>query len=200
MAYGMGRDARDRYCHSFKAVESGEIPDMKRVFSKFKYVSLAFLVALTFLLVTALWVEGSLIRTFAYEPAISLGEAARRSLYLIVGFYTDLSLTTLCYLVVTALFIGVNFALAAAVFKIRKFFPKSGTAATLFGTLSGALGFGCAACGTFFLGALFSGTSGAVIATIPYENYIFSGAGIILMALSTYLLVKTINAPATCPI
>jgi len=71
----------------------------------------------------------------------------------------------------------------------------------LLGILSGALGIGCAACGTLLSEVLISYFGIAfVTTTLPFQSLFFQFTGIILLILSIILLLKNSNTTKTCEI
>ena len=67
--------------------------------------------------------------------------------------------------------------------------------------VSGVLGMGCAACGSFLLTSIFSlfGASW-LLSYLPLDGGEFGILGVILLAVSLYLTAKKIQNPAVCKI
>ena len=129
---------------------------------------------------------------------------------LLGGIRTNFSLLSAGYTIAIAVLFGVNIAMVAYFLKrtrLRQGFggqARSGITrqdvATGFGGItSGALGIGCAACGSFILSATLSslGAAGA-LAILPLRGGEFGVFGVILLAVSLFLIAKKIAAPLTC--
>lgn len=94
---------------------------------------------------------------------------------------------------------GVNISLAYTYFRLRgQVIVKSGLFSG-FGIIFAFLGIGCAACGTAFVSLLFSflGLSG-VLYVLPFHGQEIGYFGIILVAVSTYVLSQKVMAPNVC--
>ena len=123
------------------------------------------------------------------------------SLYGSIG--TNFTLISATYTVLIATFFGIQIALLT--YYIRK--ARGGVmrikglgAMSLGGIISGALGIGCAACGTFILTSVLALFGGAgVLAYLPFGGEEFGIIGAGLLTYSIYLLLKKIDKPLTCP-
>lgn len=122
------------------------------------------------------------------------------SLYGSIG--TNFTLLSATYTVLIALLFGINIALFT--FYIRKQRSIGGDAqpvltAGVGGLVSGFLGIGCAACGTFILTTLLSvfGAT-AILAYLPLGGGEFGILGVALLSYSVYALVQKIKAPNVC--
>jgi hypothetical protein len=63
------------------------------------------------------------------------------------------------------------------------------------------LGFGCAACGSVFITALFATVGGTgFLVALPFHGLEFGFAAILLLIFSSLSLVRAINKPPVCPI
>ncbi len=123
------------------------------------------------------------------------------SLYGSIG--TNFTLISAAYTVLIATFFGIQIALLT--YYIRKVRGgvtriKGLSAMGLGGVISGALGIGCAACGTFVLTSVLALFGGAgVLAYLPFGGEEFGIIGVGLLTYSIYLLLKRIDKPLTCP-
>ena len=108
----------------------------------------------------------------------------------------------LLYTALTALLIGINVALFIFYLRLYRVAPSvKNMSSGVFGSLFALLGFGCVSCGSIFFTTLFAAASGAgLIATTPYLGIGLGVLGIILLMLSSFFLVRTINTPPVCPI
>ena len=75
------------------------------------------------------------------------------------------------------------------------------SAVSIGGVVSGVLGIGCAACGTFVLTSVLALVgAGGLVTLLPLagQEFGFLGAGLLLVA--NYLLLKKLSQPLVCPI
>lgn len=78
---------------------------------------------------------------------------------------------------------------------------QSGVALGFFGILSGILGVGCAACGSFLIVTLITWSGvGALVAALPLKGGEFGVISIILLLISLYQTAKQIEDPLVCKI
>lgn len=122
------------------------------------------------------------------------------SLYGSIG--TNFSIISAFYTVLIAVLFGVNISLL--IYYIRRMqtgasSPRRDGYVSVGGLVSGALGIGCAACGTFILTSAFTlfGAS-AVLAYLPFDGKEFGFLGVALLLYSSYTLTKKINNPLVC--
>lgn len=110
--------------------------------------------------------------------------------------FTPLSGT---YTVVIAILAGINMALIVALIRARQMVAR-GAAAGGIGIFAGALGVGCAACGSLLLTALAGTTIGTgALALLPLGGSEFGVLGVGLLGYATYLLVRQLNK-TTCDV
>lgn len=117
---------------------------------------------------------------------------------------TNFTVVSATYTVLISVLFGIQIALL--VYYIQKAranaarLSGAGTA-SIGGLVSGVLGIGCAACGTFILTtvlALFG--AGGLVAFLPFGGEEFGLIGVALLTYSMYLVLKRIDAPYVCPL
>ena len=134
----------------------------------------------------------------------SLGELLSLTVSLYGAISSNFTFVSASYTIVIALLFGMNVSLLT--FYIQKM--RTGirglrsTGLTGFGGLiSGSLGIGCAACGTFiFTSVLTLFGIGGVLAYLPFGGEEFGFLGVALLLYSIYSLTKKITHPLVCPI
>jgi hypothetical protein len=145
-------------------------------------------------LISSLWFSD--IGTLSQKLILTL------TLYTSIGTnFTFLSATTT---VLTSILFGVNIALLVYYIKKVQGGAKtafSGGATSMGGLLSGLLGIGCAACGTFIatsILALFG--VGALLGLLPLGGEEFGIVAVLLLGYSIYRIGKKINSPLVCEV
>lgn len=77
----------------------------------------------------------------------------------------------------------------------------SASAVSVGGVVSGVLGIGCAACGTFVLTSLLAVVgAGGLVAVLPFAGQEFGFLGIGLLLYANYLLLHKLSQPFVCPV
>jgi hypothetical protein len=172
------------------------------VFAHFSYLALAGLLAImAFLFVVWFPNFGLMAEVFA-TSSVSLTEKLSFATSLLGGIGTNFSLLSASYTVAIAVLFGANTSMIVYLLK-RKRATRLGQniAVGSGGMASGALGIGCAACGSLIFGAAlpFVGAAGA-LAMLPLQGEEFGILGVALLLVSLSLLSRTITAPGSCPI
>lgn len=161
--------------------------------------SMVFVVALAF----ALWLPNlALITSVVAAPNLTLADKVSVPLGLLGSLATNFTFVSATYTVLIALLFGINVALLAYLWNRRVGEVKSqGVTSGVLGLVSGVLGIGCAACGSFLLASFlaFFGASGAV-ALLPLHGVEFGIIGVLLLLLSVSVVLKQIGNPAVCRI
>jgi hypothetical protein len=143
------------------------------------------------------------LQTYAHVVSvsdISFVEAIRLGIKMLASALKALPLLSLAYAIATAILLGMNVALLAFYFRMYRSVPTSAASGVLGGTVA-LLGFGCAACGSVFIVSLITALGGTgLIATLPHHGNEIGYAGVVLLAVSAFLLVRAVNKPRVCPI
>ncbi len=173
---------------------------LKKVFGRAPYVVLALCIALS-TFVFAVWLPNlPLIARVLTDADISFVQKLELPLSLLGSITTNFTSLSASYTIAISVLFGMNAAML--VFLLRRRISdvqQSGIATSFLGVTSGALGIGCAACGSFLLTTVLSifGASGILI-FLPLGGAEFGVLGVILLSLSLYLTAKQIQNPAVC--
>lgn len=145
----------------------------------------------------------ALITSVVSQPTVNLGEKVVfvGSLYGSIG--TNFSLFTASVTVVIASLFGLNGALL--VYYIKTVRSAQGSlkvgSSSVGGLVSGLLGIGCAACGTFILSTLLTSFGAAgLLLVLPLRGEEFGLIGIVLLSYSIWLIGKKLQQPFVCPV
>lgn len=174
---------------------------LQKVFRKPGLVVLAVLVsALVFVL--AVWLPNirlvAVIVSSSDVPFVSKIQLPVSLLGSIGTNFTPLSAT---YTVIIAILFGVYIAMITYFLKRRiKEVGQGGVATGFLGIMSGVLGVGCAACGSFLLTSLTLVGAGGVLTLLPLGGSEFGIIGAILLALAVYMTAKKIIDPQICKV
>jgi hypothetical protein len=175
---------------------------LQEVFSRPRYLVLACIIALvTF--TGSLWLQnwrGILI--FTINPSIPLAQKALFLLHLLGGISTSVTLLGAMLIIAISFLFAINTVML--IFFLRRKIAQvqqSGMATGFLGIISGVLGMGCAACGSFLLTSVLSlfGAS-AILTYLPLRGEEFGILGVILLLFSIYLTAQQIQNPVVCRI
>lgn len=173
---------------------------LRKVFQKPTYMILAFTTSVLVFLF-AVWLPNlHLIMNVAGSSDISLSDKLELPLNLIGSIATNFTLLSASYTIAIAIFFGLNLAMVTYYLRRRiKEIEQSGIATGFLGIMSGVLGMGCAACGSLLLTPIlaFLGAS-SVLAFLPLAGGEFGILGVVLLAVSLYMMAKKIQDPAIC--
>ena len=119
---------------------------------------------------------------------------------LLGGIRTNFSLLSAGYTIAIAALFGINIAMVVYFLKrARNNLARQDIAAGFGGIASGALGIGCAACGSFLLSTLLASFGAAsALVILPLRGGEFGILSVILLAFSLVLISKKIAAPLMC--
>jgi len=178
------------------------IPDaLQKVFRKPAYVVLALCVsALVF--VFAVWLPNiRLVAGVVSSPDVPFVNKFELALSLLGSIGTNFTPLSATYTIVIAVLFGMYIAMITYFLKRRiKEVGQTGVATGLLGIMSGVLGVGCAACGSFLLTSLTLVGAGGVLSFLPLGGSEFGIIGAILLAVAVYMTAKKIVDPAVCKI
>lgn len=165
-----------------------------RVFTRPAYVLLASVFALLALFI-AIWLPNlELLKIVLFTDTFS----ARSNAAILFASFWNIQTSFQAFarivtLLVSALF-GANMALLVWLLK-RRYALGREAGASVFGTVLGLIGVGCASCGSVIAAALV-GT--AFVAMMPLRGLEFGLLGILVLMFSAYLTAKAIVRPAVC--
>ncbi len=102
--------------------------------------------------------------------------------------------------VIIAIVSGINLSMLVYYVKNKIRMARS-AGASIFGTVTGLIGVGCASCGSVILSSVIGiGLSSRFISKFPLNGSEFSIAGIFIVLFAIYSLSKKINNPSVCNI
>lgn len=171
----------------------------RTVFKRPEYLTLAVATSvLVFALAT--WLPNlGLIVSVALSSSVSWSEKLALPVSLLGSIATNFTPLSAFYTIVIAILFGVYFAMT--IYYLRRKIARTWRSmwTGILGIGSGALGVGCAACGSFLLGGTLAliGASGA-LALLPLGGSEFGIIGALLLAFSVYLTARQIANPAVC--
>ncbi len=149
--------------------------------------------------VLAVWLPNlRLLFSVWTDVSVSLADKIALSLSLIPSIATNFTLLSASYTILIAVLTGINAALIVHLVRTRAVFG-GGAAVGLSGIATGALGVGCAACGSLIVTSLIGTTLGISLLTLlPLRGGEFGLLGVALLGYSTYLLAKQSTKPLVC--
>lgn len=170
------------------------------VFASTSYIALASALAVTAFLF-AVWLPNlGLITDIFTTSSAPLAAKLKIALSLLGGIRTNFSVLSAGYTIAIAALFGVNIAMVVYFLKRkRNLLAKQEMAAGIGGVASGALGIGCAACGSFILTtALSSFGAASALAILPLRGGEFGILSVALLLVSLFLISGKIAAPLIC--
>ncbi len=172
------------------------------VFANPVYISTAIFIAWAVVTFAILLPNIQLIGVVLFSDTVS----AIEKVYFLFSLYgsigTNFTLVSALSAVVIAVLFGINVTLL--LYYIRRVRGaassiRSTGVAGISGLISGVLGLGCAACGTFVLtSALALVGAAGIITYLPFKGVEFGFIGIGLLLYSTYSIIQKINSPLVC--
>lgn len=173
---------------------------LHKVFQKPLYALLAFATSII-VFAFAVWLPNiSLIISVMGHSGISLTEKFNLPISLLGSITTNFTPLSASYTIAIAILFGINLAMIVYYLRRKIAETKQDAIATGFlGIVSGALGVGCAACGSFLLASILSlfGSSW-ILSFLPLGGGEFGILGVILLAASLYMTAKQITSPLLC--
>ena len=170
------------------------------VFSNTSYIALASTLAIAAFLF-AVWLPnfGLISEVFSTSSA-PLAAKLKVAISLLGGIGTNFSFFSAGYTIAIAALFGINLAMIVYFLKrARVGLGRQNLAVGVGGIAGGALGIGCAACGSFILTATLSSFSvvGA-LAILPLRGGEFGILSVILLATSLVIISSKITEPLVC--
>lgn len=170
------------------------------VFAHLSYLTLAGVLATAAFLFAVWFPNFELIGEIFSAPDASAAAKLQIVLSLLGGIVTNFSLLSAASTVAVTVLFGINVAMVVYLLKQKRAAAAGQNIAIgTGGVASGALGIGCAACGSFAASTVLSffGAAGA-LAILPWQGEEFGMLGVMLLAVSVSLMSKKIAAPASC--
>lgn len=171
-----------------------------QVFRRPSYMTLAVASGVAVFMLAVLLPNASLIADIFGSPAVSFAAKVKFVGALLGGIGTNFTaLSAFSTIAISALF-GINSAMMVYRLRRKKTMVKPKEAiAGLGGLAGGALGIGCAACGSLLLNSFLAFWGGAgVLALFPLGGVEFGALGALLLVVSLALVSRDIAAAPTC--
>jgi len=170
------------------------------VFAHAGYIALASALALAVFLFAVWFPNFALMGDVFSTPGVALTAKLQLALSLLGGIVTNFNLLSTGYTVAIAVLFGINAAMIAYLLKQKRAMAAGQNFAIGSGGMaSGALGIGCAACGSLVVSTVLPsfGAVGA-LALLPLQGEEFGILGAVLLLVSVSLMSKKIAAPISC--
>lgn len=141
-----------------------------------------------------------LIASVMQSSSATLSEKLRLVVSLLGSITTNFSSLSATYTILVALLFGLNVGMITFFLRNRAGTPSgTGIATGTLGTVTGLLGVGCAACGSFLLTTTLAWTgAGVVVVSLPLKGAEFGIVAVGLLLISLYLAAKKITNPLVC--
>ncbi|MCB9815822.1 hypothetical protein H6786_00365 [Candidatus Nomurabacteria bacterium] len=172
------------------------------VFKQPRYILVATLVAVS-VFVFAVWLPNvSLIASVLTSNVGTSAEKVTFLFSLLGSLTTNFTVLSAGTTIVVAILFGMNVALLLYYIqkvRVRTSSISSFSGMGVAGVISGFLGVGCAACGTFILSSvLVLIGAGGILVYLPFGGKEFGVIGIALLLVNIHQLLKKINTSLTC--
>lgn len=152
-----------------------------------------------FVFVLAVWLPNLQLLSILWLSSAPIADKITLPVGLLASITTNFTALSALYTVTIAVLSGINVALVVELVRKRRI-VTGGVVAGGAGIFAGALGVGCAACGSLILTALIGTTLGTgALALLPLGGGEFGILGVGLLGYATYLLARHINK-TTCEI
>ncbi|HEX9811810.1 MAG TPA: hypothetical protein VGA88_06970 [Burkholderiales bacterium] len=171
-----------------------------RVFTRAGYIVLASALALAAFLFAVWFPNFALIGEVFGTPDVALIAKLRFALSLLGGIATNFDLLSAGYTVAIAVLFGINTAMIAYLLTQKRVVAAGQNLVIGSGGMAtGALGIGCAACGSLvFTTVLSSFGAASAVALLPWQGEEFGILGAALLLVSVSLMSRKIAAPGSC--
>lgn len=178
------------------------VATLRTVFSNPAYVLTASAVAFAAFAFTVWLPNIRLIAALFFSDSVSASDTVGVMWNLLGSITTNFTFVSASYTIAVSLLFGINVALLTYyIRKVRGGFSDVGSVGvTGFGGLvSGVLGVGCAACGTFVLSSILALVgAGGVLTYLPLKGEEFGFLGVALLVYSAYMIARKITRPIVC--
>lgn len=169
------------------------------VFSRTPYIIGAASLAFAVFAFAVLLPNLSLLTEVVLGSSASLETKINLTLSLLGGIRTNFSVLSAIYTILIAVLVGVNAAMIVYLVRKRSGLGQKGMAAGAGGIVSGALGVGCAACGSFLLSAILASFGAAsALAILPLKGGGFGIVSVALLGVTLGIVSNKIAEPLVC--
>ena len=171
---------------------------LQKVYRKPTYAILALSVSVV-VFTFAVWLPNiRLIANIIISADVPFVSKIKLPLSLLGSIATNFTLLPASYTIAIAFLAGINAALVIHLMRTQREFVGGGIIGAS-GIFTGALGLGCAACGSLILTSIIGTVGGiGVLALLPLRGSEFGIIGVLLLGYSTYLLAKRVTKPLVC--
>lgn len=174
---------------------------LQKVFRKPAYGVLALVISAS-VFVFAVWLPNiRLVAGILSSPDVPFLSKIKVPLSLLGSITTNFSILSATYTILIALFFGMYVSML--VYFLRKRINEVGQSSVttgFLGIVSGVLGVGCAACGSFLLTTLSLVGASSILSFLPLGGSEFGILGVVLLATAVYITAKKIQSPLVCKI
>ena len=172
----------------------------KKVFINIRYIFIAALISTVIFAFAVLFPNWRLVTTIITSETATFTEKISIPLSLFSSIGTNFSIISASYTVLISILFGINMAMNMYMFAQKATTIKqSGLATSMGGVASGALGVGCASCGSLLLTSILPLVGmGGSIALLPFGGQEFGIIGVFILGLSIFLISKKMQALFVC--
>ncbi len=178
--------------------------ELKKIFSVRKYLFLFLAISFLIFTLSVILPNFSLLKISLLSPTIGFLDKIKLLFSLYSSITTNFTLISATYTILISILFALNISLLVYYIKQRQGGIKNiktGSVSGVAGLISGVLGIGCAACGTFILSSLLSLFGAAsLVAWLPFGGEEFGFIGALLLLYSIYSLLKKITEPKICTV
>ena len=174
---------------------------LRQVFRNPQYIFIACTTTIVVLSIAILLPNTPFISALVRDDTIPIAAKLRIITHLLRGLWTNFSTLSSITTILSSLLFGITTALFVFILHARTHPTKKSVATGSSGLIAGALGIGCAACGSFVTSAILASIGAtSAFALLPFHGAEFGFLSIMLLLLTISLLVKTIadNDKKTC--
>ncbi len=166
------------------------------IFSDFRYILIAFIVALLSFIFAVLMPNLQLVWQVV-SGSYLIKEKILFVFSLLGAITTNFTFFSALYTIIISLLFGMNMAMIVYVIKQRTL-KKGSLATSIAGGFSGVLGIGCAACGTLIINSLLPFVGASFIALLPWKGQEFGVVSVLLLLMSFCFIIRSISQPKVC--
>lgn len=169
------------------------------VFSHSSYIAGAAMLALITFAFAVLLPNLALLNEVVFSSSAPIATKVNLTLSLLGGIQTNFSALSATYTILIAILVGVNVAMIVYLVRKRGMIGQKGAVLGVGGITSGALGVGCAACGSFLLSTILAsmGAAGA-IALLPLKGGELGILSVALLGVTLGIVSNKIAEPLVC--
>ncbi|MSU45481.1 MAG: hypothetical protein EXS47_02535 [Candidatus Zambryskibacteria bacterium] len=177
------------------------IQALQKVYGKMSYVILTVVVSLAVFTIFVWLPNIRLIVDVFTSTDVSFVSKVKLPVSLLGSITTNFTFLSATYTLLIAILFGIYISITTYFLKHRiKEVGQSGVGVGFLGFMSGILGVGCAACGSFILTSVILFGGAGVLTFLPLGGSEFGIVGVMLIAIAIYMTAKKIKDPLVCKI